>query len=420
MMMIPEAHKGRDDLPDELKAFYEFHSSFMEPWDGPAAVAFTDGRVIGATLDRNGLRPGRWIETKDGHVVLGSEAGLLGIPAENTVRLGRLQPGKLFLVDLERGQVVPDEVVKEEVSTQQPYGEWYEQNTVHFSDLPEAHVTLTGVEPTHTRQLAFGYSQEDLRVLVAPMAATGAEPIGSMGNDNALPVLSDRQPPLFSYFKQLFAQVTNPPIDPIREEIVMSLGTGIGAERNLLEETPEHAHQLVMDQPILRNHELETLRNVAHDVFMAHTIDITWPIDEGPDGLQKRLANVCDEAYDALFAGVNVLILSDRRVGPERVAIPSLLAVAAVHHHLVRAGTRLRAGLVLESGEPREVHHFATLIGFGASAINPYLLFDTVDEMVADGRITGVDDVRTAQDRKSTRLNSSHANISYAVFCLKK
>jgi glutamate synthase (NADPH/NADH) large chain/glutamate synthase (ferredoxin) len=203
MMMIPEAWQDRDDLPDHLKGFYAFHSCFMEPWDGPAAVCFTDGRVIGATLDRNGLRPGRWIETKDGHVVLGSEAGLLGIPAENTVRLGRLQPGKLFLVDLERGQIVPDEVVKEEVSTQKPYGEWYEQNTVHFSDLPEAHVTLTGVEPTQTRQQAFGYTQEDLRVLIAPMAGTGAEPIGSMGNDNALPVLSDNTPPLFSYFKQL-------------------------------------------------------------------------------------------------------------------------------------------------------------------------------------------------------------------------
>ncbi|CAA9529223.1 MAG: Glutamate synthase [NADPH] large chain, partial [uncultured Solirubrobacteraceae bacterium] len=397
MMMIPEAWQGRDDLPDHLKGFYAFHSCLMEPWDGPAAVCFTDGNVIGATLDRNGLRPGRWSETKDGHVILGSEAGLLGIPATEIKRLGRLQPGKLFMVDLERGQIVPDEVVKEEVSKQQPYGEWYEQNTVHFSDLPEAHVTLTGVEPTRRRQLAFGYSQEDERVLIAPMAAAGAEPTGSMGNDTSLPVLSDQSPPLFSYFKQLFAQVTNPPIDPIREEIVMSLGTGVGAERNLLDESPEHAHQLVMDQPILRNHELETLRNVHHDVFMAHTIDITWPVAEGPEGMQKRLANVCDEAWDALFAGVNVLILSDRRMGTERVAIPSLLAVSAVHNHLVRAGTRLRAGLVLESGEPREVHHFATLIGFGASAINPYLLFDTVDEMVADQRVPGIDDVRAAQ-----------------------
>jgi glutamate synthase domain-containing protein 2/glutamate synthase domain-containing protein 1/glutamate synthase domain-containing protein 3 len=397
MMMIPEAYADRDDLPDHLKGFYAFHSCLMEPWDGPAAVCFTDGRVIGATLDRNGLRPGRWCQTKDGHVVLGSEAGLLGIPAERMERLGRLQPGKLFLVDLEQGRIVADEEVKRTVATQQPYGEWFDENTVHFSDLPEAHVTLTGVEPTRARQLAFGYTQEDLRVLLTPMAATGAEPIGSMGNDNALPVLSDRRPPLFSYFKQLFAQVTNPPIDPIREEIVMSLGTAVGAELDLLDESPQHAHQLVMDQPILRNHELETLRNVSHDVFRAHTIDITFAIAEGPDVLQQRVAEVCDEAYDAIAGGVNVLILSDRRVSAERAPIPSLLAVAAVHHHLVRAGTRLRAGLVLESGEPREVHHFATLIGYGASAINPYLMFDSIDELVADRRVPDVDDVAKAQ-----------------------
>jgi glutamate synthase (NADPH/NADH) large chain/glutamate synthase (ferredoxin) len=397
MMMIPEAYADRDDLPEHLKGFYAFHSCLMEPWDGPAAVCFTDGTLIGATLDRNGLRPGRWCETEDGHVILGSEAGLLGIGPEKIKRLGRLQPGKLFLVDLERGQIVPDEVVKEEVSTRQPYGKWYEENTVHFSDLPEAHVTLTGLEPTPVRQLAFGYTQEDLRVLIAPMAQTGSEPIGSMGNDTALPVLSDKAPPLFSYFKQLFAQVTNPPIDPIREEIVMSLATGVGAEGNLLDESPEHAHQLVMDQPILRNHELETLRNVSHDIFRAHTIDITWNVDDGPEGMTVRLAEVCDEAYDAIQSGVNILILSDRRVGPRRAGIPSLLAVAAVHHHLVRAGTRLRAGLVLESGEPREVHHFATLIGYGASAVNPYLLFDTVDQLVAEGRVPGVEDVDLAQ-----------------------
>ncbi|HEV2999456.1 MAG TPA: glutamate synthase large subunit [Solirubrobacteraceae bacterium] len=397
MMMIPEAWQGRDDLPDDLKGFYAFHSCLMEPWDGPAAVAFSDGTLVGATLDRNGLRPGRWAQTKDGHVVLGSEAGLLPYAPHEIERLGRLQPGKLFLVDLARGRIVADEEVKREVSTARPYGEWYRENTVHFSDLEPEHVTLTGIEPTRRRQLAFGYTQEDLRVLIAPMAAVGQEPVGSMGNDTALPVLSDQRPPLFSYFKQLFAQVTNPPIDPIREEIVMSLGTGVGAERNLLAETPEHAHQLVMDQPILRNVELETLRHVDHHVFAAHTIDVTWPVAEGPDGLTKRIAEVCDEAYTAIAYGANILVLSDRRVRADRVAIPSLLAVAAVHHHLVRAGTRLRAGLVLESGEPREVHHFATLIGYGCSAINPYLLLDTVDELVADGRVPGVTDVTVAQ-----------------------
>ncbi len=397
MMMIPEAYADRDDLPDHLKGFYAFHSCLMEPWDGPAAVAFTDGRVVGATLDRNGLRPGRWVETHDGLVVLGSEAGLLGIRPERVKRLGRLQPGKLFLVDLERHRIVEDEEVKRDVSAQQPYARWYDENTVHFDDLAPAHVTLTGLEPTRLRQLAFGYSQEDLRVLIAPMAATGAEPIGSMGNDNSLAVLSDRRPPLFSYFKQLFAQVTNPPIDPIRENLVMSLGTGVGAERNLLEESPEHAHQLVMDQPILRNHELETLRQVHDEVFRAYTLDITWPVDDGPEAMKARLARICDEAHDAVAAGVNILILSDRRVGPDRVAIPSLLAVAATHHHLVREGTRLRTGLVLETGEPREVHHMATLIGYGCCAINPYLLFDTVGELVLDGRVPDVDDVDVAE-----------------------
>ncbi|MEA2297552.1 MAG: glutamate synthase large chain [Solirubrobacteraceae bacterium] len=388
MMMIPEAYRDRDDLPPELVGFYAFHSCFMEPWDGPAAVAFTDGRVIGATLDRNGLRPGRWLVTKDGYVLLGSEAGLLGVRPEQIERLGRLQPGKLFLVDLEQGRIVADDEVKREVATAAPYAEWFEQNTVHFDDLPE----VTGqplTEDLRALQLAFGYSQEDLRVLLAPMAATGAEPIGSMGNDSALAVLSDQAPPLFSYFKQLFAQVTNPPIDPIREEIVMSLASSLGGEGNLLSESPSHAHKLILDQPILRNHELEAVRQVGGDVFQAHTIDITWPTADGPEGMAAAIERICAEAHDEIAGGDNILILSDRAVGPDRVAIPSLLAVAAVHHHLVREGTRLRAALVLETGEPREVHHMATLIGYGASAINPYLMFETVGRLVAEGRVPG-------------------------------
>ncbi|MSX02877.1 MAG: glutamate synthase large subunit, partial [Actinobacteria bacterium] len=391
MMMIPEAYRDRADLSPALKGFYAFHSCLLEPWDGPASVCFTDGRVVGATLDRNGLRPGRWVETKDGLVALGSEAGMLGIDPSNVKRLGRLQPGKIFLVDLEQGRIIEDEEVKQEVASKQPYELWYDNNCVHFDDLEPAHVTMTGVLPSHLRRQAFGYSQEDLRVLIAPMASKGEEPIGSMGNDAALAVLSDCAPPLFSYFKQLFAQVTNPPIDPIRESIVMSLATSVGAERNLLGESPEHAHQLVMDQPILRNQELETLRNVERDIFRAHTLDITWPIEEGPDGLSRRLANLCDEAHDAVTAGASIVILSDRRMGAERAPIPALLAVAAVHHHLVRLGNRLQAGLVLESGEPREVHHFATLIGYGASAINPYLLLDSAAEMAAEGHVDGVD-----------------------------
>jgi glutamate synthase domain-containing protein 2/glutamate synthase domain-containing protein 1/glutamate synthase domain-containing protein 3 len=387
MMMIPEAYRDREDLPADLVGFYAYHACLMEPWDGPASVAFTDGRVVGATLDRNGLRPGRWVETADGHVVLGSETGMLDVAPSEIRRLGRLQPGKLFLVDLQRGRIVEDGEVKREVSTRRPYREWFQRSSVAFEELdPSEQVTISD-QPLHRRQRAFGYSQEDLRVLLAPMARDGAEPIGSMGNDISLAVLSDQAPPLFSYFKQLFAQVTNPPIDPIREEIVMSLETTLGSERNLFEETPEHAHKLVLERPILLNRELETLRHVSHELFAARTIDITWPVAEGTAGMAAALERVCEQAHDAIAAGVNIVVLSDRSLGPRRAPIPSLLAVASVHHHLVREGTRLRVGIVLESGEPREVHHFATLIGYGASAINPYLLLETLDELVIEGRI---------------------------------
>jgi len=390
MMMIPEAYRGRDDLPKELKGFYAFHSCLMEPWDGPASVAFTDGRVVGATLDRNGLRPGRWVETTDGHVVLGSESGLLDIPPEQVRRLGRLQPGKLFLVDLERGCIVEDREVKREVSTRRPYGEWYARSAVPFSELPVSDQVTLSDQPLRTRQRAFGYSQEDLRVLLTPMAREGQEPVGSMGNDLSLAVLSEQAPPLFSYFKQLFAQVTNPPIDSIREDIVMSLSTSLGTERNLFDETPEHAHKLVLDQPILLNRELETLRHVSHEVFAADTIDITWPIAEGAAGMSQAIERICRQAREAIAKGVNIVVLSDRNLGRRRMAIPSLLAVASVHHSLVREGTRLRAGIILESGEPREVHHFATLIGYGASAINPYVMLETLDELVVTGAIGGL------------------------------
>jgi glutamate synthase domain-containing protein 2/glutamate synthase domain-containing protein 1/glutamate synthase domain-containing protein 3 len=387
MMMIPEAYREREDLPQELKSFYAFHSCLMEPWDGPASVAFTDGRVIGATLDRNGLRPGRWVETVDGLVVLGSEIGLLNIAPERIKRLGRLQPGKLFLIDLERGQIVEDGEIKREIATRRPYGEWFVRNSIHFDDLPPSDAVTISSQPLHARQRAFGYSQEDLRVLLTPMARDGQEPVGSMGNDVSLAVLSDQAPPLFSYFKQLFAQVTNPPIDPIREEIVMSLATSLGTERNLFDETPEHAHKLILRQPILLNHELETLRHVAHDEFSARTLDITWPVADGAEGMEGALARLCEQAEAAIADGVNILILSDRSIDARRAPIPSLLAVSAVHHHLVREGTRLRAGIVLESGEPREVHHFATLIGYGVSAINPYLMLETLDELVYLGFI---------------------------------
>src|SRR5438067_6252091 len=332
MMMVPEAYRTRKDLDPDVKGFYDFHSCLIEPWDGPAAVVFTDGRWAGAVLDRNGLRPGRWVQDTDGYVVLASETGVMTVAPEHVQRKGRLAPGKVFLLDLEDGRIVEDEEVKRRIARRKPYGQWYEQSVVHIDDLPDREPRTPRIEPLRSKQLAFGYSQEDLKLIIAPMAARGEEPVASMGNDAALAVLSDRQPPLFSYFKQLFAQVTNPPIDPLRESVVMSLQACVGAELNLLAEMPEQAHQLVMDQPILRNHELEKLRQVSHDVFDAATIDITWPIEEGPDGKEARLLAVCEEAARYVDHGANILILSDRNLGPERVANPSLLAVGAVHH----------------------------------------------------------------------------------------
>ncbi|HWD65329.1 MAG TPA: glutamate synthase large subunit [Solirubrobacteraceae bacterium] len=390
MMMIPDAYRTRKDLDPDVKGFYDFHSCLMEPWDGPAAVVFTDGRVAGAVLDRNGLRPGRWIQDKDGYVVLASETGVITVAPEEIQRKGRLAPGKVFLLDLEEGRIVDDEQVKRRVARGQPYAEWYGRSVVHIDDLPDRDPRVPRIERLRSKQLAFGYSQEDLRMIIAPMATKGEEPVASMGNDAALAVMSDRQPPLFAYFKQLFAQVTNPPIDAIRESVVMSLQAGVGAERNLLTESPDQAHQLVMDQPILRNHELEKLRQVSHDVFDAATLDITWPIEKGPDGMEIRLYDLCAEAAMYVDNGASILILSDRNLGPERVAMPSLLAVAAVHHHLVRRGTRLRTGLVIESGEPRSIHDMATLIGYGAAAINPYVMFESLDEL-ADHSLLPVD-----------------------------
>ena len=298
---------------------------------------FTDGSVAGAVLDRNGLRPGRWIQDTDGYVVLASETGVITVAPEHVQRKGRLAPGKVFLIDLEEGRIVEDDDVKRRGARRKPYGEWYERSVVHIDDLPEREPRTPRIEPLRSKQLAFGYSQEDLRLIIAPMATHGEEPVASMGNDAALAALSDRQPPLFSYFKQLFAQVTNPPIDPLREAVVISLQARVGAEVNLLDEVPEQAHQLVMDQPILRNHELEKLRQVSHDVFDAATVDVTWPIEDGPDGMESRLSAACEEAARYVDHGANILILSDRNLGPERVAIPSLLAVGAVHQHLVTA-----------------------------------------------------------------------------------
>ncbi len=386
-MLIPEAFRGRPELTEEVRDFYAYHSSLVEPWDGPAAVAFSDGRVIGATLDRNGLRPGRWLVTRDGLVVFASETGVLDIPAAEVERKGRLLPGKLFLVDLGRERIVSDEEIKRDLARRRPYGTWLAQRVVQIEDLPEKSPRVPRVEPLRAKQLAFGWTEEDLRVTLMPMARDATEPTGSMGNDTALAVMSDMRPPLFAYFKQLFAQVTNPAIDPIREQVVMSLEACIGPEINLLDETPDHCHQLVMPQPLLRSPQLEKLRQVDHSVFEARTIDTTWPVSQGAMGMETRLGEICAEASELVARGVNIIILSDRNIGADRVAMPSLLAVAAVHHHLVREGTRLQIGLVVETGQAKEVHHVACLIGYGASAVNPYLMFESLYALHRDGRL---------------------------------
>jgi glutamate synthase (NADPH) large chain len=384
MMLVPQAFQGRKDLPEEVADFYRYHSCLMEPWDGPACVSFTDGRLIGATLDRNGLRPGRWLVTRDGWVLLASEAGTLPVDESLVVRKGRLEPGKLFVVDLERHAVFADGEIEREVAARHPYGEWYRQSAIHLSSLPtppEAPPLPT--EPLELRQLAFGWSEEDLRLLVAPLAASGKEPNGSMGNDIPLAVLSDQAPPLFHYFKQRFAQVTNPAIDPVREAIVMSLESALGPELNLLEETAQHCRKLILEQPLLEDADLARLRHPDQRQLPTHTLDMTWAKSAGARGLPAALDRLCSEADSALARGAALLVLSDRGVSAERVPIPSLLAVGAVHQHLVRQGQRLRIGLIVESGEPREVHHVACLLGYGAGAVNPYLMFESLAQLGA-------------------------------------
>ncbi|HEX2275035.1 MAG TPA: glutamate synthase large subunit [Acidimicrobiales bacterium] len=386
MMMIPEAYEGRHDLPEELRHFFAFHSFLMEPWDGPASVSFTDGRVIGATLDRNGLRPGRWVVTGDGWVVVSSEAGALPVDPATVVRKGRLRPGKLFVVDVESGTVSADGDAELAIARRRPYGSWLERGAVHLDDLPSAEGPPEPSDlPLLDRQLAFGYTREDLEVVVGPMVDAAKEPTGSMGDDAALAVLSDQRPPLFRYFKQRFAQVTNPAIDPERESIVMSLTTRLGPMGNLLEETADQARAVVLPDPVLTDFQLSRLRRLSRPNLEAATVDCTWPVTEGADGLSGALERIRREAAEAVTGGAGIVVLSDRATGPERVPVPALLATGAVHHHLVGEGCRLGAGLVVESGEPREVHHIACLIGYGAGAVNPYLMLETVRDLAAAG-----------------------------------
>jgi len=387
-MLIPEAWDADSTMSDEKRAFYEYHASLMEPWDGPAAVAFTDGKWLGATLDRNGLRPGRYLVTKDGLLVMASETGVLPIPPEEIEFKGRLKPGKMLLVNLEEHRIVPDEEIKHMLAVRQPYGEWLSKNQITLDQLPKP-ARVYGFDPQTilARQRAFGYSEEDLRILMAPMAANGEEPVGSMGTDTPLACLSNRPQSLFHYFKQLFAQVTNPAIDPIREELVMSLTSYIGSERNILEETPQHCHTLKLPHPILTNFDLEKLRRVSWGDFLATTVQTLYRVSGGEQELENALEAVCHRADLAIRDGYRILILSDRGVDKEYAPIPALLALAAVHNHLVRERTRTQVALIIESGEPREVMHFALLIGYGASAVNPYLAIETLEDMAQKGRL---------------------------------
>ncbi len=387
-MLIPEAWDADTTMNVDKKAFYEFHASLMEPWDGPAAVAFTDGRMIGATLDRNGLRPARYLVTNDNVLIMASETGVLPIKPEDVKYKGRLQPGRMLLVDLEQKRIVPDEEIKRSLAARQPYGEWIKQNQITLDKLPSpSRVHGTDFETLIQRQRAFGYTDEDIRALMTPMAVNGEEAIGSMGTDTPLACLSDKPQPLFNYFKQLFAQVTNPPIDPIREELVMSLTSYIGNERNILDETPQHCHTLKLEHPILTNWDLEKLRRVSTGDLLATTLPALYHVSGGEQELERALDSLCKRASFAIKSGYSLLILSDRNVDHESAPIPSLLALTAVHNHLIREGSRTQVALIVESGEPREVQHFCLLIGYGASAVNPYLAIETLENLAQEGML---------------------------------
>ncbi|MGC2334619.1 MAG: glutamate synthase large subunit [Pseudolabrys sp.] len=400
MMMIPEAWAGNPLMDEERRAFYEYNAALMEPWDGPAAIAFTNGRQIGATLDRNGLRPARYLLTRDDRIVMASEMGVLPIPEKDIVKKWRLQPGKMLLVDLDEGRLIPDEELKATLAKSHPYKEWLGRTQIVLEELPgtanEAPISNLSLLD---RQQAFGYTQEDLKFLMTPMATTGEEAVGSMGNDTPISALSDKPKSLFTYFKQNFAQVTNPPIDPIREELVMSLVSIIGPRPNIFDlEGTSKTKRLEVRQPILTNEDLEKIRSISEmsgDHFKSSTFDITYPAEHGADGMEWSLAGLCERAEEEVRNGCNIIILSDRKTGAERIPIPVLLACAAVHHHLIRNGLRTSVGMVLETGEPREIHHFACLAGYGAEAINPYLAFETLIAMKGDlpGKATDDKDV---------------------------
>jgi glutamate synthase (NADPH/NADH) large chain len=392
LMMIPEAWSLHETMNEERKAFYEYHSCLMEPWDGPASIAFTDGTVIGAVLDRNGLRPSRYYVTKDGLVVMASEVGVLDLPPERVLLKERLHPGRIFLVDTAQGRIIDDAELKHRYATEHPYAEWLKAYLRPLESLP---APIYVPEPAHKtvlqRQQVFGYTHEDLRILLGPMAAKGEEPVGSMGTDTSLAVLSNRARLLYDYFKQLFAQVTNPPLDGIREELVTQIATTVGPEGNLLEPTPEACRQIKLKTAFLNNEELARISHLDQPAFKARTVPMLFPVADGTAGLTSAMEELCRAASAAVADGCQFLILSDRGVDAQHAPIPALLATSGVHHHLIREGTRVKVGLIVETGEPREVHHMALLLGYGAAAINPYLAFETLDDMIQQGLLPGLD-----------------------------
>lgn len=392
MMMIPEPWSNHESMSDEKNAFYEYHSCLMEPWDGPAAIAFTDGVKVGAVLDRNGLRPSRYYVTKDDLVILASEVGVLDVAPENVLSKERLHPGKMLLIDTKEGRIITDEEIKNKIACEKPYREWLDEHLVSLEDLDEAeHIP----EPDHNtllhRMKAFGYTYEDLRSTLIPMAKEGIDPIGAMGNDTPIAVLSDKPQLLYNYFKQLFAQVTNPPIDALREEIITATETMMGSEGNLIHSVPESCRQIKVKTPVIDNDQLAKLRHIKRPGFKSITLPILYNVTGGGSALEQAMTDLFDKADDAIKNGTNILILSDRGINKENAAIPALLAVSGLHHYLIRKGTRTQVSIVLESGEPREVHHFCLLIGYGASAINPYLAFESLDDMIKQGLLVDID-----------------------------
>ncbi|WP_088103353.1 glutamate synthase large subunit [Halalkalibacter urbisdiaboli] len=391
MMMVPEPWQNNDKMSAEKKAFYQFHSTLMEPWDGPTAIAFTDGKQIGACLDRNGLRPARYYVTKDDYIVMSSEVGVIDIAPENVLYKERLHPGHMLLVDTVEGRIIPDDEIKHQIASEHPYEDWVNEHLTQLEDVLEtSEVKNTDFSNLESRQLAFGYTYEELSKVIQPMVTTGVDPVGSMGYDSPLAVLSKRPQLLYSYFKQLFAQVTNPPIDAIREEVVTAMGTTIGAERNILNPEPLSCRHIQLPYPIIDNEELAKLRHNKMDGFSAVTIPILFPVKGEANRLEKALDTVFKQADEAVEAGHTLLILSDRDIDSENAAIPALLAVSGLHHHLIRQGTRTKVSILIESGEPREVHHFAVLLGFGAEGINPYLVFDSIDGLIRDGLLEDI------------------------------